>query len=159
MNNRRLCPALLLVPMLAVVGLAAFPVHAAGDPSAHSLGHAPGSSWISLVLAAFAALALVGRGRRQARRGAICSLALLVALFALEAVVHSVHHLDAPDAAASCAVLAASQHAVGTCDEPPGAVSPVWTAEPLPVVDVRISRPLQAFDSYEGRAPPTVPAV
>jgi disulfide bond formation protein DsbB len=114
--------------------------------------------WISLALLVLGGACLAGATRRG-WRAATVALALVVALFGLESAVHSVHHLADPQAAASCAVLSASQHAPGTCADIPDVGTPTWTAGPSPAVGAQIIRPLQAFGFPEGRAPPALPAV
>ena len=159
MNNRRarrLVSVALL--MLAISGLACSPAPATPDAVEHALHHDSSAVWISLAFLVLGGACLAGTARRG-RRAAILSLALLVALFGLESTIHSVHHLSDPLAAASCAVLSASQHAPGACASTPDAGTPTWTAEPLPAVGTEIIRPLQAFRPHEGRAPPALPAV
>jgi disulfide bond formation protein DsbB len=124
----------------------------------HALHHPSLAVWISLVLLVLGGVCLAGATRRG-RRAAMLALALVVALFGLESAVHSVHHLSDPQAAASCAVLSASQHAPGTCADIPDVGTPTWTAERSPAVGTEIIRPLQAFGPPDGRAPPTLPAV
>ncbi len=151
-------PLLLAVVLLLVTGLALGPAYAATDPSDHSLHTGSPEVWISLVLVILGGLCLIGATRRG-RNAAILSLALLVALFGLESTIHSVHHLSDPQAAASCALLSASQHVPGACAETADVGAPTWTAAPSPIVDAEAIRPLRAFRSHEGRAPPALPSV
>lgn len=158
MNKRGACPVLLVLLTLAISGLAFSPAQATTDGVDHALHHHSLAVWISLALLALGGACLAAAIRRG-RRVATLTLALLIALFGLESAVHSVHHLADPQAAASCAVLSASQHAPGTCVDIPDVGAPTWTAEPSPAGGTEIIRPLQAFGPPEGRAPPALPAV
>ena len=159
MNNRgaRLLVSVALL-MLALSGLACSPAQAAPDAVEHALHHDSSAVWISLAVLLLGGACLAGAARRG-RRAAVLALALLVALFGLESAVHSVHHLADPQAAASCALLSASQHAPGACAGTLDVGTPAGTPEPSPAVGTEIVRPLQVFASYEGRAPPALPAV
>ena len=158
MNKRSACPVLLVLLMLAISGLTFSPAQATADGVDHALHHHSLALWISLAVLVLGGAGLVGAIRRV-RRAATLALALLVALFGLESAVHSVHHLSDPQAAGSCAVLSASEHAPGTCADTADVGAPTWTAGPSLAVGTEIIRPLQAFGLHEGRAPPALPAV
>lgn len=98
-------------------------------------------------------------GLEKVGQAAILGLALIVAWFGLEAAIHSVHHLADPDEASLCAVLSASQHLVGACDEGPDTGTPTLTVHAAPPGDTQGIRPLQLFRPFEGRAPPATPSV
>src|SRR6266508_62043 len=153
---RSACRLLLGVTLL-VAGLAVSLAQAA-QPPGHSLHHGSAAVRICLPLLALAGLCLAAAHRRG-RHAAILSLGLLVGLFGLETAVHSVHHLSDPQAAASCALFSASQHAPGACAASPDAGAPTWTAQPAPAVNAELVRPLPAFRSRESRAPPALSSV
>ena len=144
---------LLLVVTSLVAGLAITPAHAGGSGHSH---HEPSTGPVAIRLLGAIVLGLATAGRLR-RPAAFVVLGLLVALFGVESAVHSAHHFADPQAA-SCALFAASQH-----DESAGAVAgvtatPTWTTEPSPPHEVVGARPLHAFRSHEGRAPPIVPS-
>ena len=158
MNHRGARPLMsVLLLMLAVSGLACSPAQATPDAVEHALHHDSSAVWIGFAFLVLGGACLAGAARRQ-RSARILALALLVALFGLESAIHSVHHLSDAQAAASCAVLSASQHVPGTCADTPDVGTPTWTAEPSPAVGTAIVRPLQAFRPHERRAPPALPA-
>ncbi len=146
---------LMLLVALLVGGLIAAPVHA-DDPS----GHSPdGSSEVAVGVLLLAAAGLgFAATRRRGRQVAILSLGLLVGLFGVESAIHSVHHFSDPQSAASCALFSASQHAHGAGSQTVATGIPTWTAQPSPTFDAEEIRPLQAFRSHEGRAPPVLPS-
>jgi hypothetical protein len=123
----------------------------------HALHHHSLAIWISLLLVLGGAC--LAEAAHRGRRAVTLALALAVALFGLESSVHSVHHLSDPQAAASCAVLSASQHALGTCVGIADVEAPTWTAETSVAARAESIRPLQAIGSPDGRAPPALPAV
>jgi hypothetical protein len=150
---RRAC--FLLIVTLLVAGLAIPPAHAGG--SGHSHHESSAGLVAALLLGAVIVLGLAAAGRWR-RPAVVVALGLLVALFSVESAVHSAHHFADPQARASCALFAASQH-----DEGAGAVAtvtatPTWTTEPSPPHEVVGARPLHAFRSHEVRAPPSVPS-
>ena len=150
---RRACLPLLV--MLLIAGLAITPAHASGGPG-HS-HHESSTVPLALLLLAATAVGLAAAGRYR-RPAAILALGLLVGLFGVESAVHSAHHFGDPQGAATCALFAASQH-----DDSAGAAEavtavPTWTIEPSPSHGVAQIRSLQAFRSYEGRAPPVLPS-
>jgi len=147
-------PLLHGVLVLLVTGLAASPVHAAVQSASHHGSHALP---ISLALVALGGLGLMA-ATRHGRKAALVALVLLVALFGVETAVHSVHHFSDPQAAASCALLSASQHAPGACAATLDLGAPIWTGEPSPAVETGTARSLQAFGPPEGRAPPSLPS-
>ena len=146
-----------LLVMLLTFGLALSPAQAA-DASGHQAHHGFPAAWICLLVAGLASLGFGAAGRRG-RQAAVLTLGLLVGLFGLESAIHSVHHLSDPQAAATCVLFSASQHAPGTCAATPDAGAPTWTAQPSATVDPEPIRPLQAFHAHEGRAPPVLPSV
>ena len=145
----------LLFVALLVAGLAITPAQAGGSGHSH---HEPSTSPVAiLLLGAVTALGLVA-AHCWRRRAALVALGLLVTLFGVESAVHSAHHFADPEAAASCALFAASQH-----DENAGAVATVsatliWTTEPPPPHEIDRVRLLHAFRSHEVRAPPRHPS-
>ena len=151
-------PLLVMVLMLLVTGLILAPAYAATDPSAHFHHHGSPGVWVSLAVAALALFRLT-RAARRGRDAAIVSLTLVVALFGLESAIHSVHHLSDPMAAASCATFSASQHVPGAGAEPSHVGAPTWITRPAPALGAESTRPLSAFRSHEGRAPPALPSV
>jgi hypothetical protein len=107
---------------------------------------------ITLVLAGLAA----ARRRRRAsgRHVLALGLAALLSVTTVEVALHSVHHLDEPDAGASCPVLAATAALHGASapsvdvdvpGHPPERLVGLRLTEQLPVPAVRVR---------EGRAPP-----
>jgi len=143
--------------MLLTIGVALSPAQAA-DASGHPAHHGFPAAWICLLVAGLACLGL-GATAGRGRQAVVLSLGLLVGSFGLESAIHSVHHLSDPQAAATCAVFSASQHAPGTCAATPDAGAPTWTAQPSATFDAEPIRPLQAFHAHEGRAPPVLPSV
>jgi len=143
--------------MLLTIGVALSPAQAA-DASGHPAHHGFPAAWICLLVAGLACLGL-GATAGRGRQAVVLSLGLLVGSFGLESAIHSVHHLSDPQAAATCAVFSASQHAPGTCAATPDAGAPTWTAQPSATFDAEAIRPLQAFRPHEGRAPPALPSV
>ena len=150
---RRAC--FLLFVMLLVAGLAITPAQAGGSGHFH---HEPSTTPVAiLLLGAVIALGLAA-AHRWRRRTALVALGLLVALFGVESAVHSAHHFADPEAAASCALFAASQH-----DESAGTVAtvsatPIWTTELSPPHEIIRVRPLHAFRFHDVRAPPRHPS-
>src|SRR6266849_10783299 len=149
--------SLLLLVMPLTIGVALSPAQAA-DASGHSAHPGFPAVWICLLVAGLAVLGF-GAAGRNGRQAAVLSLGLLVGLFGLESAIHSVHHLSDPQAAAACALVSASQHAPATCAATPDAGAPTWTTRPSATFDAEAIRPLQAFRSHEGRAPPALPSV
>ena len=146
-----------LLVMLLTIGVALSPAQAA-DASGHPAHHGFPAAWICLLVAGLACLGL-GATAGRGRQAVVLSLGLLVGSFGLESAIHSVHHLSDPQAAATCAVFSASQHAPGTCAATPDAGAPTWTAQPSATFDAEPIRSLQAFRAHEGRAPPVLPSV
>ena len=145
--------------MLLTIGVVLSPAQAA-DASGHPAHQGFPAAWICLLVAGLG-LASLGFGAtgRRGRQAAVLSLGLLVGLFGLESAIHSVHHLSDPQAAATCVLFSASQHAPGTCAATPDAGAPTWTAQPSATFDAEPIRPLQAFRAHESRAPPVLPSV
>jgi hypothetical protein len=142
--------------MLLIIGVALSPAQAA-DASGHPAHPGFPAAWICVLVAGLAGLgfgATAGRGRQAV----VVSLGLLVGSFGLESAIHSVHHLSDPQAAATCVLFSASQHAPGTCAATPDAGAPTWTAQPSATFDAEPIRPLQAFRAHESRAPPVLPS-
>ena len=128
----------------------------ANEVSGHSHHGSPARA-VGALLLAMAGLGLaaaVGRGRPAA----VLSFALLVGVFGVESAIHSVHHFSDPQAAASCPLFSASQHAqaAGTPTVDTGA--PTWTVEPSPGISLDRIMLLRAFSPHEGRAPPVLPS-
>jgi len=140
-----------LSSLFAAVGAAP----ASADPRevTHALQHHASDVGALLVLALGVLIGLAFAIRRP-RVVATVALALLVGLLGLESAVHSVHHVSDPDAAASCAVFAASQHVAGTGAEVLDLASPTPAGVPVALAGAERPRPLPAFSAHEGRAPP-----
>ena len=149
---RRAC--FLLFVTLLVAGLAITPAGADGSGHSHDES-STGSIAIPLLLGGAIALAVAMSRRRPA---ALITLGLLVALFGVESAVHSAHHFADPQAAASCALFAASQHDEGAGATPTVTATPTWTAEPSAPHEIVVASPLHASRSHEGRAPPSIPS-
>ncbi len=143
--------------VLLTIGVTLSPAQAA-DASGHPAHQGFPAAWICLLVAGLASLGFAGAGR-CGRRAAVLVLGLLVGWFGLESAIHSVHHLSDPQAAATCVLFSASQHAPGTCAATPDAGAPTWTAQPSATFDAEPIRPLQAFRAHESRAPPVLPSV
>ena len=143
--------------VLLTIGVALSPAQAA-DASGHPAHHGFPAAWICLLVAGLACLGL-GATAGRGRQAVVLSLGLLVGSFGLESAIHSVHHLSDPQAAATCVLFSASQHAPGTCAATPDAGAPTWTAQPSATFDAGPIRRLQAFHAHEGRAPPVLPSV
>lgn len=145
---------LLLVGLLLVAGSVAS-AHAS-EAAGHS-HHEASATGVGAVLLVAAGLGLVAAVRRG-RPAVSLALALFVGLFGLESAIHSVHHLSDPQAAASCALFSASQHAQGA--DVPTVVTgvPTWTSDPAPAIGHERTGPLQAIRRHEGRAPPVLPS-
>ena len=143
--------------VLLTIGVTLSPAQAA-DASGHPAHQGFPAAWICLLVAGLASLGFAGAGR-CGRRAPVLVLGLLVGWFGLESAIHSVHHLSDPQAAATCVLFSASQHAPGTCAATPDAGAPTWTAQPSATFDAEPIRPLQAFRAHESRAPPVLPSV
>jgi hypothetical protein len=85
------------------------------------------------------------------------SLALLLGFATFQGALHSAHHLENPEEAAQCQVLAVSQHLAGVGAETPGVCTELLAVveAPAPAGTERSLRNL--FRPDIGRAPPSVP--
>lgn len=130
------------------------PVHelpAEGPPRAHEASStAAGFAWLPLLVALVIALAV----RRHPRHALALMLVLLLTILAYQDALHSVHHGDDPAGAASCPVLAASPHILGTESEVVTLGIPTMLAQgptPRPADPVP---PDHVLRPDHGRAPP-----
>ena len=134
-------------PLLGVIGHALSPEHA------HHAESAAASPWPLLAVVAAVTTALLLR-RPSARRVLALAFVAVLTVLAFETAVHSVHHIDEPDAGASCQVLTGTSQDNGVAapvadlsvqpDVPVTvvAVDPAWL---LPSCSIRVPT---------GRAPP-----
>jgi hypothetical protein len=134
-------------PLLGAIGHALSPEHA---HHAGSITASP-TTLLSVSVAAAAGLLLL---RPSGQRVLALAFVAILTVLAFETALHSVHHLDEPDAGASCPVLTATSHASGVSaptadlDARPdlaGAIVGVDRAWLLPFCSLRVP---------EGRAPP-----
>ena len=138
-------------PLLGAIGHALSPEHA---HHAESAAASP-VTLLALAVAMAAGLLLL---RPSGRRILALAFVAILTVLAFETALHSVHHLDEPDAGASCPVLTATSQING--------VSPAVTDlslrsdEPSLVVGVEIAwlLPFCAVRVPEGRAPPVPPS-
>jgi hypothetical protein len=140
---------------LVLAGLAAAAPAALGHSLSSGHAHHPGSDALSPSVVAAVALAAALLLRRVSGRHVLAlGLAVLLSVTTFEVALHSVHHLDEPDAGASCPVLAATAELHGTSaprmdvdvpGHPPERLVGLRLTEQLPVPAVRVR---------EGRAPP-----
>jgi hypothetical protein len=89
-------------------------------------------------------------------RGRVIALGLSLALgvLTLETAVHSVHHLDDPETAATCAVLSGSQHLSWGEAQAIAADAPSLCAAPAPLPQAEDAPPSPIYRPHRGRAPP-----
>jgi len=149
---RRTC--FLLFVTLLVAGLAITPAQAGGSGHPH---HESSASPVAILLLLGGAIGLSTAGRWR-RPAALITLGILVALFGIESAVHSAHHFADPQAAASCAFFAASQHEESAGAPATATATPTWTAEPTSPHEIVEVHPLHTSRSHESRAPPTIPS-
>lgn len=134
-------------PVLGALGHALSPDHA---------HHADSAAASPLTLLAFAVAAAAGLLllRPSGRRILALAFVAILTVLAFETALHSVHHLDEPDASASCPVLTATSQISGAAPsvadlslrpDAPGPVIAVELAWLLPFCSLRVP---------EGRAPP-----
>ena len=107
---------------------------------------------LAFVVAATAGLLLL---RPSGRRLLALAFVAILTVLAFETALHSVHHLDEPDAGASCPVLTATSQINGVIPagrrpEPAPGRSP----SPVVAVDLAWLLPFCALRVPEGRAPP-----
>ena len=134
-------------PVLGAVG------HALSSEHAHHAESAAASpvTLLAFTVAAAAGLLLL---RPSGRRILALAFVAILTVLAFETALHSVHHLDEPDARASCPVLTATSQISGAA--PPVADLSLRPAAPGPVVAVDPSwlLPFCSLRVPEGRAPP-----
>ncbi|HYB69241.1 MAG TPA: hypothetical protein VEH80_01150, partial [Candidatus Bathyarchaeia archaeon] len=101
-------------------------------------------------------LAVVWIARQSGVRVHALALALsvTVGVFGLESAVHSVHHLDNPETAASCAVLAGSQHVSWADDALVSLDAPTLSVSEAPQAEFDRIPPVRIHAPRLGRAPP-----
>jgi hypothetical protein len=138
-------------PVLGAIGHALSPEHADhGDFAAVSP-----LTLLALAVAMVAGLLLL---RPSGRRILALAFVAILTVLAFETALHSVHHLDEPDAGASCPVLTAASQVNGISpavselslrSDTPGLVIGVELAWLLPFCSPRVP---------EGRAPPAPPS-
>jgi len=123
----------------------------AGDPVSASP-----SAQTFLLGAGLVLLAAVWIARRRGIRTHAIALGLsaTVGIFGLESAVHSVHHLESPEGAASCAVLAGSQHVSWADDAPVSLDAPTFCVSETPQPDLDRIPPARIHGPQLGRAPP-----
>ena len=134
-------------PLLGAVGHALSPEHA---HHAESAAASPVTLLAIIATVAGGLLLLRPSGRRIL---ALAFVAILTVL-AFETALHSVHHLDEPDAGASCPVLTATSQLTGVT-APVADLSVHSEASGPPVgIDLAWLLPFCSLRVPEGRAPP-----
>src|SRR4029077_5244609 len=105
-------------PLLGAIGHALSPEHA---------HHAESAAASPVTLLAFAVAAAAGLLllRPSGRRILALAFVAILTVLAFETALHSVHHLDEPDAGASCPVLTATSQINGVAGPVTG-----WTLQP-----------------------------
>ena len=138
-------------PLLGAIGHALSPEHA---HHAEFVAASP-VTLLALVVAAAAGLLLL---RPSGRRILALAFVAILTVLAFETALHSVHHLDEPDAGASCPVLTATSQINGV--SPAVADLSLRSDQPGPVVGVELAwlPPFCAVRAPEGRAPPVPPS-
>jgi hypothetical protein len=134
-------------PLLGAIGHALSPDHA---HHAESAAASP-LTLLAIVATLTAGLLLL---RPSGRRILALAFVAILTVLAFETALHSVHHLDEPDAGASCPVLAATSQVNGVAA--PVADLSVRPDAPGPVVGIDPAwlLPFCSFRVPEGRAPP-----
>jgi len=131
--------------------------HALSAGHAHYGEPAAGSPLTLLALVATLATALVLL-QPSGRRALAIGLVAILAVLGFETALHSVHHLDEPDAAASCSVLTASTQLSGVA----APVADLSVQEDISGPVLGLDRvwllPFCAIRVPEGRAPPAPPS-
>ena len=154
-----ICPAVVMADPVHVAPVSLVEAPAQEAPA---IGHfPPPESSIPIGILISAGLALLGGaalGYRKVegsrRRALALGLSLALGVFTLETAVHSVHHLVDPATAATCPVLASSQHLswgeaqAATTDAPPLCVAPA------PLLRAEDAPQSPIYRSHQGRAPP-----
>jgi len=136
---------------LGVAGHALSPGHAHhGDSAAASP-----LTLLAVVATLATALALL---RPSGRRALAFTLIAILAVLGFETALHSVHHLDEPDAGASCLVLTASSQLSGVAAPVADLSLHEDTSDPVVALDRAWLVPSCALRVPEGRAPPAPPS-
>lgn len=162
----------LLLPLVGLlISLAAGPVmaHQTGAHlldthagRAHAVSHVelpafdlpPGDLvWAGLALIAGIGLMRLAAHRSRGRAIAL-GLSLALGVFTLEAAVHSVHHLAEPETAATCSVLAGSQHLSWGEAQAGAAEAPPLRVAPAPLLPAEDAPQSAIYRPHQGRAPP-----
>jgi hypothetical protein len=142
----------LVGPLLGAIGHALTPEHA------HHADSAAASPVILLAVVAALSAALLLL-RPSGRRVLALAFVAILTVLAFETALHSVHHLDEPDAGASCPVLTAGSQLNGVAT-PVADLGVRSDAPPAPLagVDPGWLLPFCALRVPEGRAPPAPPS-
>lgn len=140
---------------LVLVGLAGVALAALGHgASPGHPDHAGADSASLYVLAAAALIAALATRRASGRRVLAVALVALLTVVTFEAALHSVHHLDDPDAGASCPVLAATAQVSGASAPGVDVRAPSPAPEGVDGVPRAWLLSLHPVSVPEGRAPP-----
>jgi len=138
-------------PLLGAIGHGLSPEHA---HQAESAGASPLMLLSVVAIVAAGLLFLRPSGRRVL---ALAFVAILTVL-AFETALHSVHHLDQPDAGASCPVLSATSQLDGLAAFVPDLSLHAEAPRPLVEIGLAWLLPFCSVRVPEGRAPPASPS-
>jgi len=134
-------------PLLGAIGHALSPEHAHHAES----GAASPLPLLAVAAALTAALLLL---RPSVRRILALAFVAILTVLAFETALHSVHHLDEPDAGASCPVLTATSQINGVAAPVTDLTVQPAAPTPIGVVDPAWLLPFCSLRVPEGRAPP-----
>jgi hypothetical protein len=109
--------------------------------------------WAGLLIIAGIGLLRLAACRSRGRVIAL-GLSLALGVFTLETAVHSVHHLADPETAATCPVLAGSQHLSWGEAQAAAADAPPLCVAPAPLLRAEDAPPSLLYRPHQGRAPP-----
>jgi hypothetical protein len=140
---------------LALAGLVGVALAALGHAASPEHSHHAGSDSASpYVVAAVVLAASLMLRRASGRRALPLALVALLTVVSFEVALHSVHHLDEPDAGASCPVLTATAELSGA--SAPSVDVGVRAQAPERVAGVRLTwlLPVHPVRVHQGRAPP-----
>ena len=127
--------------------------HALSAAHAHHGESAAASPLTLLAVVATLATALALL-RPSGRRALAITLVAILAVLGFETALHSVHHLDEPDAGASCPVLTATSQINGVAAPVTDLTVQPAAPTPIGVVDPAWLLPFCSLRVPEGRAPP-----